>query len=767
MARNQIIINVDVGETRVALIEDGIVTELHIERKGERSNVGDVYLGRVTRVLPGMNAAFVDIGLERAAFLHSEDVVAEQRLRDTTVFSDSDDDDAPAPSVSTRRDGRPQQQARRGEPADRPARPDRGSRAERGHGHGQGSASRGRSDAPIDEAVPPVSPEVDSEVRSSSDNASDDTAAEPVESDEQSLLSFNGEAAEHEHQHEHQEAEGDVDDEGLEAADAGERESDDDVDGENEVFAEDSEDLAPGSEPEDPSQEGFEDDGESVGFGDLLSDSGSATGAPSTSGNAGATRDRSQGQNRHGRSARDQRDQRGNPRGNQRGNQGPNGRRKDQRGGHARDNRAGGANNGSRDKRVTGGNSTRHDRKERTTRQPIRDLLREGQEIVVQVSKDPIGTKGARCTSHISLAGRHSVYLPTVEHVGVSKRIGNEKERRRLREVIEQLKPEKGGIIVRTASEGLTKKGLKTDVAYLVTLWNEIWRKREAAKGATLLYSELDVVLRTVRDVMGPEIEKVVIDDREAHARCVRFVERFMPERKDDIMLYHGDEPLFDAYGIEDEIARALARKVPLRSGGYLIIDQAEALTAIDVNSGRFVGQKDVEETVTQTNMEAVEEIAYQLRLRNLGGLVILDLIDMERQGNRDKVYKALAESLNKDKAKTSILRISDLGLIEMTRKRTRESLGRQLYEPCFYCDGTGHTSSRQTIAYDVLRQIRREKDSLKGYTIVINAHPAVADALRHEAREAFEEAQRRYQRRIVVLAKPEYHIEQFDLIGQ
>jgi ribonuclease G len=266
---------------------------------------------------------------------------------------------------------------------------------------------------------------------------------------------------------------------------------------------------------------------------------------------------------------------------------------------------------------------------------------------------------------------------------------------------------------------------------------------------------------------MGPEIEKIVIDDREAHARCVRFVEQFMPDRRDDVVLYSGGEPVFDEYGIEDEIARALARKVPLKSGGYLIIDEAEALTAIDVNSGRFVGKKDVEETVTQTNLEAVAEIAYQLRLRNLGGLIILDLIDMDRQGNREKVYRALNEALRQDKARTSILRISELGLIEMTRKRTRESLGRQLYEPCFYCDGTGHTQSKLTIAYEVLRQIRREKDQLPGYTIVVSAHPAVADTLKHEAREVLEEAQRRYLRKIVVQSRPEYHIEQFDLQGQ
>jgi ribonuclease G len=586
MPRNQIVINVDIGETRVALIENGIVTELHIERRGERSVVGDVYLGKVTRVLPGMNAAFVDIGLERAAFLHSEDVVSEGELR--AVVPEEEDEEVAAV----------------------------GEEEEVGSEEGEG------------ESAPPSTAVVDEVLGGGEDTEAEATLADLLEETE----------------------------------------------------------------------------------------TGGAAFRPASKG-----KDRGKDRRRG---------------------------RKDARGGRERERAA---------------------KKERVhaPKASIRELLREGQEIVVQVNKGPISTKGARVTSHISLPGRYVVYMPTVEHIGVSKRIGNDKERKRLREVIEQLKPEKGGLIVRTASEGLTKKQLKNDVAYLVQTWGDIWRKREQARAPALLAPELDVVLRTVRDVMGPDIDKIIIDDKDAHARLVRFVEQFMPDRKDDVLLYTGSEPIFDEYGIEDEIARALARKVPLKSGGYLIIDQAEALTAIDVNSGRFVGKKDVEETVTQTNLEAVDEIAYQLRLRNIGGLIILDLIDMDRQSNRDKVYRALAEALKHDKAKTSILRISELGLVEMTRKRTRESLGRELHEPCFYCDGTGHVQSKLTIAYEILRQIRRERDQLKGYTVVVNAHPAVADTLKHEAREVLEEAQRRYMRRIVVHSKPEYHIEQFDLQGQ
>jgi ribonuclease G len=243
----------------------------------------------------------------------------------------------------------------------------------------------------------------------------------------------------------------------------------------------------------------------------------------------------------------------------------------------------------------------------------------------------------------------------------------------------------------------------------------------------------------------------------------------FVPERLKDVIFFNEDEPIFDAYGIEDEIARALSRKVPLPSGGYLIIDEAEALTAIDVNTGRYVGKgaKDMEETILKTNLEAVQEIAYQLRFRNIGGLVVLDLIDMEKPANREKVRKTLEDLLQRDKAKTTLNRISELGLIEMTRKRTRESLGRLLHEPCFYCDGTGHLQSKETVAFEILREIRRKRHDLPGYTVSVNCHPAVADILTGTEKQTVTEAESRYMRRIQVTARNEYHLEQFDLVGK
>src|SRR6202011_3655945 len=263
--------------------------------------------------------------------------------------------------------------------------------------------------------------------------------------------------------------------------------------------------------------------------------------------------------------------------------------------------------------------------------------------------------------------------------------------------------------------------------------------------------------------------DRLWCDDPTTYSRVVQFVQNYMPRLRARVSLHDGPQPLFDRFNIEPQIERALDRKVWLKSGGYLIIDEAEALTAIDVNTGRFVGKgsKDMEETILKTNLEAVQEIAYQLRFRNIGGLIILDLIDMERPSNREKVRKTLEALLQRDKAKTTLNRISELGLIEMTRKRTRESLGRLLHEPCFYCDGTGHLQSKETVAYEVLREIRRKRQDLPGYTVVVNCHPAVADLLTGSEKSVLQEAESRFMRRIQVNSRTEYHLEQFDLSGK
>jgi ribonuclease G len=741
MGRNTLVINCDIRETRVALIEDGVIAELQIERAASRSAVGNIVLGRVTRVLPGMQAAFIDIGMERAAFLHVEDLIRPDDFEAYLYGGAREDADVRERGTGGRRHGSAQDEDGDDDEDEEVISP------------ASLQPVGGPSEAPASTTTARTSAEEPLVRHAESDDADtedDEDEGEGPESNEDALSAHAEDADDAAEDADEDDAAEDEEDDAAEehgaeasAVDADEHEDDAGDEEDDELVAAEgavSLEGVPGSVPE-------------AGDHEAGAASAAGVGAQAKTTTTVAARIADDRNARGGRRRRRRR----------RG-------RKDEpvvvaappppaKGG--RD----GRKDGRRDlKKPAKGVPARVSRSV-----PITEVVREGDEVIVQVSKEPIGTKGARVTSHVSLPGRYAVYLPTVEHVGISKRIGSARERSRLREVIDSMKPEKGGLIVRTVAEGLTKKSLKADVGYLIKLWAEVSRKRDGAKAPSILYSELDLVLKTARDLFTDDIEKIVIDDKDQHARLLRFVEMFMPERAKDIELYQGGEPVFDAYGIEDEIGRALSRKVPLPSGGYLIIDQAEALSAIDVNTGRFVGKgsKDLEETALKTNLEAVEEIAYQLRFRNIGGLVILDLIDMDHSQNRDKVFRELERQLAKDKAKTTINRISELGLIEMTRKRTRESLSRMLHEPCFYCDGTGQIMSRTTIGYEILRQIRRERESLPGYSVVVNAHPAVVDLMTSEEKAAVEDAERRYMRRIDFVARREYHIEQFDLQGK
>ena len=394
----------------------------------------------------------------------------------------------------------------------------------------------------------------------------------------------------------------------------------------------------------------------------------------------------------------------------------------------------------------------------------IEDLVKEGQDVLVQVAKDPIGTKGARLTAYISLPGRNLVFMPTVEHIGISRRIGSDKERKRLRQIVDQARPQGAGFIVRTVAEGVSEKELFADMEFLIKLWNSILKKHETARAPSLLYNDLDLLLRTVRDLMTPTVERLVIDSKTEHDRLLKFVNAFMPDFASKIELFDRREPIFDAYGIEAEIDRALERKVQLKSGGSLIIDQGEALTAIDVNTGKFVGKRDLEETITKTNLEASKEVAEQLRLRNLGGMIIVDFIDMDQQSSRDKVMRAFEEALKKDKAKTNITKISELGLVEMTRKRTRESLQRTLTESCPYCEGKGYVRSKTTVCAEILRRIRRDGANVLDTSIVVYAHPDVADLLLNIEKEYLLDLEKRLQKRITVQGRRHLHIEEFEI---
>ena len=401
-----------------------------------------------------------------------------------------------------------------------------------------------------------------------------------------------------------------------------------------------------------------------------------------------------------------------------------------------------------------------------TRRTPIKDIIKQGETIIVQVSKDPIGTKGSRITADVSLAGRHLVYMPFSGRGGISRKISTESERRRLSKVLKRIAPGSGALIARTVAEGASADALEADAGYLTETWDEIKKAHKKRSKPGLLWDELPLPLRAARDRLNDSVSKMVIDDAAMGRRLREFVDRLMPSRLDAIQVYGGDEPIFDAFGIETEIRRALDRVVELPSGGSLVIDQGEALTAIDVNTGKFVGKgsKDQEETIVRTNLEAVAEIAYQVRFRNIGGLIVLDLIDMDRPANRRKVMEKMKAALAGDRAKTSINQISRFGLLEMTRERTRESLGRTLHERCHYCDGTGHTLSRVTVANEVLREVRRRHDEMKSQEIEVRVHPYVAEYFKGAGVQPLKTLQKKISKKVTVVADGAGHLEEFQV---
>ena len=395
---------------------------------------------------------------------------------------------------------------------------------------------------------------------------------------------------------------------------------------------------------------------------------------------------------------------------------------------------------------------------------PIEELIQDGQEVLVQVSKDPMGSKGARATSYVTMPGRYLVLMPSLEHIGISRRISDETERARLRGIVETIKPKGYGLIIRTASEGCTEQELKKDLEFLLLLWENIQKKRDRMVAPCLLYSDLDLAFRSVRDLMSQDVERLVIDSEDEHERIKEFVNTYFPKLLSKIELYGEGEPIFEAFGVEVDISRALGRRVWLKSGGYIVIDQTEAMTVIDVNTGKFVGKEDLEDTIFKTNLEAVKEIAYQIRLRNLGGIIIIDFIDMERLENREKVFNAFLEAMKRDRAKNTILHISELGLIQMTRKRVRESLGRVLCEPCSYCEGKGFVKSPRTLCYEIFRRISKLARH-GGEKIIVTAHPMVAELLSDEERASLEEIENRYGVKVIVREDSKLHQENYEVV--
>ncbi|MBI3604226.1 MAG: Rne/Rng family ribonuclease [Nitrospirae bacterium] len=403
-------------------------------------------------------------------------------------------------------------------------------------------------------------------------------------------------------------------------------------------------------------------------------------------------------------------------------------------------------------------------RPRRQSSKPIEQLLQEGQELMVQISKGPIGTKGPRVTTYVSLPGRYLVFMPNVEHVGVSRRIPKDEERARLKDIMKRVRRPGCGYIVRTVSEGVKEDELRSDVEFLHVLWQDVLKKRDHLPAPVLLHTDLTLTFRIVRDLFTKKVDRLLIDSRQEYEAVKDFVHRFSPEQTSRIHYYDKEESLFDHLGVEMEIARALHRKVWLKSGGHIVVDHAEAMTVIDVNTGRFVGKRDQEETILKNNLEAAKEIAYQIKLRGIGGIIIVDFIDMEREKNRDKVYQALVDAMAGDKARTRISHISDLGLIEISRERVREDLLRTMSEPCRYCDGRGYTKSPTTVAYEIFREIRRIGRGTEEQKIVLGVHPSVADLLYDDERQGVEDLERTCRVKLLIQADQGLHLEQYDI---
>ncbi|MBT8069466.1 MAG: ribonuclease G [Gammaproteobacteria bacterium] len=398
---------------------------------------------------------------------------------------------------------------------------------------------------------------------------------------------------------------------------------------------------------------------------------------------------------------------------------------------------------------------------------PITSLVREGEEVIVQVIKDPLGTKGARLTTNLSIPSRFLVLLPDSETIAVSVRIEDENERNRLKSLVATLREHKGkhGYIVRTNAENINDFALSADMSYLEKIWESITQHIQVSKPGECIYEDLALPLRALRDHMHEEVEKVRIDSLEEYARLKDFTGKFLPEWEQRIESYSAERPVFDLYGIEDEIDNALHRTTPLKSGGHLVIDQTEAMTTIDVNTGGFVGHRTLEETIYKTNLEAVQSIARQLRLRNLGGIIIIDFIDMANEEHRRQVMLALERALERDHAKTNVCEISALGLVEMTRKRTTESLGHVLCEPCPMCSGRGEIKSAETVCLEVFREILRSSRQFEASRLLVVASSVVVDKILDDQSTTVAELEEVVGKSIRFQREDQYTQEQFDVV--
>jgi ribonuclease G len=423
------------------------------------------------------------------------------------------------------------------------------------------------------------------------------------------------------------------------------------------------------------------------------------------------------------------------------------------------------------ERRARDRSQSRDDRERDRPEAKIEDLLKEGQEILVQVVKEPLGTKGARLTSHVTMPGRFLVFMPTVDHVGVSRKIESREERGRLRGIVRSFREEHGftgGVIIRTAAAGRSDEDIVSDLSWFHQIWTEIRQKMEARRAPAVLFQEQSLVVKLLRDLLTDDYTAIRIDDEQEHRRVLALVERIMPALVPRVKLYTKTFPIFEEYGVQGEIDKALRSKVWLKSGGYLVINQTEALVAIDVNTGRYVGKRTgrLEDTIVKTNLEAVKEIVRQIRLRDLGGIIVLDLIDMEEKKNRQKVFQEVEKELRRDRSPSKALQVSDFGLVIVTRKRVKQSLERQLTEPCPYCSGSGSIKSAFTICYEILTEIQKIGPELDGQGVILRVNPDIARALKEEEQALLRDLESTLGKKVTVKPDAHLHHEQFDVMA-
>ncbi|MGQ0732637.1 MAG: Rne/Rng family ribonuclease [Acidobacteriota bacterium] len=410
--------------------------------------------------------------------------------------------------------------------------------------------------------------------------------------------------------------------------------------------------------------------------------------------------------------------------------------------------------------------------KDRGQEPRIEELLREGQEILVQVAKEPLGTKGARLTSHVTLPGRFLVFMPTVDHIGVSRKIASREERGRLRGIVREFREQHafgGGVIIRTAAEERSKDDILADLHYFHRIWVDMRSKMEAQRAPAVVYRESSLVAKLLRDLLTEAYTAIRIDQRQEHQRVVEFIGRIMPSLASRVSLYDKDYPIFEEYGVQAELDKALRSKVWLKSGGSIVINQTEALVAIDVNTGRYVGKKTagrLEDTILKTNLEAVKEIIRQVRLRDLGGIIVLDFIDMEEKKNRLKVFQTVEQELRKDRAPSKAIQVSDFGLVIITRKRVKQSLERMLTEPCPYCAGAGTVKSSATICYEILSELKKVGSDMDGPGVLLRVNPDIARALKDEERNVLADLKHLLGKDVIVKPDVHLHHEQFDVMS-